>query len=317
MKYVGFIVILVIIILSFQQTAVLATREIFSNELTAFAPVHIRDRIIESFQLLPKRKTLTVPEEIVANSVLLGDLSTGEIITGRDTAARLPIASISKVMTAYVAARELSLDTEIGVSLSAIRTEGPAGNFVVGETFRMDDLMSIMMIESSNDAASAIAEYIGEIHGGETYAERQQIFIELLNDYAFELGMHSTIFQSPSGLDLPSGQPSNLSNAEDLFKLILASREYPSIWSSTRNNRMFIQSQTGLMHSLSNTNQSAGDLAHLIGSKTGTTITAGESNVLLLERPLGSPKLIILLGMPFGSRAGTINAFIDYVTLNL
>lgn len=316
MKYIGFIAIFVVIIASFQQTTLLTSRELASSELAAFAPVHIRDRILQSFDLLPKRRVIDIPKNIHADAVLLGDISTGQIIGGRDTGSRLPIASISKVMTAYVALQELSLETEIHVSLDAIKTEGPAGNFTVGETFLLRDLINVMMIESSNDAAAAIAEHIGRINGGETYKESQQIFIKLLNDYALELGMHSTIFQSPSGLDLPSGQPSNLSSAEDLFKLVLASREYPDIWSSTRNSIMSTRSQTGLLHNLENTNKLAGELPYLIGSKTGTTITAGESNVLLLERPLGSPKLIVLLGMPFGSRNETITTFIEYLANN-
>jgi len=317
MKYVEFLAILLLIIISFRQTALQSSVVIANEAKTALIPTHLRDRVIDRLNIRNHEKTFSVPKEIVADAVLFGDLTNGQIISGKNTQTRLPIASISKIMTAYVVLHELPTTSEIPISLSAIRTEGPAGNLTVGEVFSLKDLITIMMVESSNDAAAALAEYVGAVRGGESYSDRQQIFIDLLNDYALELDMYSTIFQTPSGLDLASKQPSNLSSTEDLFKLIIASREYPEIWNGSRHGSISVKSLSGNLHQLKNTNDLAKNLTHLIGSKTGTTITAGESNVLLFEQPFGAPKVLILLGMPFGTRTETIKTFIELTEQNL
>lgn len=311
-RYFGGLLVLAVIVFSFQYVASVPPSTVESTLTAAVSPA-IREQLVEHFRAQQRLQPFIPPDDITANAILFGDMATGQIIAEREAVSRFPIASITKVMTAYVALRESHQDDLVTITAHAIRTEGPSGDLRVGETFFLKDIVTLMIVESSNDAATAIAEHIGAKYGGESPAEHVQLFVELMNDYALELGMRGTVFQNPTGLDIGVGKPSNLSTAADLFKLAIATQEYPLIWDGSRYDYLNITSETGIVHVAQNTNTIAKNIHHLIGSKTGTTLTAGESNLLLFEQPLGKPKILILLGMPFGSREEQIFRFIERI----
>jgi D-alanyl-D-alanine carboxypeptidase len=81
------------------------------------------------------------------------------------------------------------------------------------------------------------------------------------------------------------------------------------IWELSRNATVEVTSFEGSIHAATNTNELASSIPHFIGSKTGTTESAGESIVLLFEFPLGRPLLLVLLGSPIGNRTSDISEF--------
>lgn len=140
--------------------------------------------------------------KISAEAYFVGDLDTGEIILQKNSNKRFPIASISKLMTATVSEEIQNQEEITKISNRSLATYGGNGNLHLNEKIKVGDLIYPLLLESSNDAAEALAEYSG-----------RDIFIEKMNETAEDLGLSSTSFKDPSGLS-----ENNQSTVSDLFK---------------------------------------------------------------------------------------------------
>ncbi|MFZ2072482.1 MAG: CapA family protein, partial [Minisyncoccia bacterium] len=140
--------------------------------------------------------------KIKAEAYLVGDLDTGEIILAKNKDQQFPIASVSKLMTAVVS-EDIQNKSEIAqISKKTLATYGENGNLRLNEKIKTGDLIYPLLLESSNDAAEALAEKSG-----------RDTFIEKMNEKSKELGLFLTSFEDPSGLS-----ENNHSTATDLFK---------------------------------------------------------------------------------------------------
>ncbi|MDO8909583.1 MAG: D-alanyl-D-alanine carboxypeptidase family protein [Pseudohongiella sp.] len=151
--------------------------------------------------------------EIAASSYILIDAATGHIIMEQNSDEALPPASLTKIMTAYVAEYEidngnLTLDDQVFISERAWRTQGSKTFVDVNSYVRVEDLMRGIIIQSGNDASVAMAEHI---------AGSEEAFADLMNQHARRLGMNSSYFVNSSGLD-DTGE-TNLMSARDLATL--------------------------------------------------------------------------------------------------
>ena len=99
--------------------------------------------------------------KISATSYLVGDLNTGEIIISKNQNTILPMASISKLMTAIVTEDFSKNEEYTEISKKALATNGKNGELKLGEKIKVGDLIYPLLLESSNDAAEALAEYFG------------------------------------------------------------------------------------------------------------------------------------------------------------
>ena len=237
--------------------------------------------------------------------------------------AQLPLASVTKIMTAYLALRELGPDYSVNVSQEAVATEGIAGDLQAGEVLTIKDLIVMMMTYSSNDAAMAVAEALGRAYGsprlasssGEAgsshFSDAIARTVWLMNEEARLLGMWYTMFQNPTGLDFKNG-PSNFSTARDMVLLLQATRAQPLLWDLARIDEPRVISQNGIAHDLLNLNPFR-DFPHYVGGKTGTTDYAGENLVMLFERPLGKLHALILFGAPPGQREIEAKKLLDWI----
>jgi len=136
------------------------------------------------------------PPIIGAKSYLLVDGSTGTELASLEPDMRLAPASLTKLMTAYTIFRALaegqvSLEEEIVVSEKAWRTEGSRMFIEVGSRVSLEDLLLGMIVQSGNDASVALAEHV---------AGTESVFVEVMNHYAAQLGMHGTNFRNATGL---------------------------------------------------------------------------------------------------------------------
>ena len=150
---------------------------------------------------------------VAAGSYLLMDASTGEILIEHNIDKRLPPASLTKMMTAYVAEVEISkgrltLDETTRISEKAWRTGGSKMWVKEGDDVAVGELLKGIIIASGNDSSVALAEHI---------AGDEAVFSELMNQYAIQLGMENTQFRNASGLPMPAGQEGqHYSTARDL-----------------------------------------------------------------------------------------------------
>jgi len=258
------------------------------------------------------------PPHINAKSAWLGCLCGESPLYAFNPSVQLPLASVSKIMTSYLALRELGPDYLAVISDKAIETEGIAGDLRAGETFTVRDLIIMAMTYSSNDAAMALAEALGEAHGAKTFSDAIQQTVWIMNEEARVLGMQHTFFQNPTGLDISRAGfsdhlgPSNFSSAHDITKLLDATRAYPLLWDLSRDETLAVISKEGIVHTLLNLNPFRA-YPHYVAGKTGTTDLAGENLVMLFERPLGKLHALILFGAPSGQREIEAQKLLDWM----
>lgn len=161
-------------------------------------PVVVAGENVASEQL-----SLPRPPVVTAKSYVIADVATGHIFARKSAHRPFPIASISKLITAVVAEDHINQDDSIYISRNAVNTHGRAGGLTAGQSLLHSTLQYPLLLDSSNDAATAIAEHIGFDQ-----------FIEQMNQKAQAIGMENTSFADPSGLS-----DANISTARDLFQL--------------------------------------------------------------------------------------------------
>jgi D-alanyl-D-alanine carboxypeptidase (penicillin-binding protein 5/6) len=144
-------------------------------------------------QIIPR------PPQINATAYILIDAATGSVLTEFNADAPQPPASLTKIMTTYVADSEIaagniSLDDDVHVSVNAWQTEGSKMFIQEGTMVRLEDIMRGIIIQSGNDASIAIAEHI---------AGSEDAFADMMNQYAAKLGLTNSHFMNASGLPDP------------------------------------------------------------------------------------------------------------------
>lgn len=219
---------------------------------------------------------------VSAPHYLIADIDSGNMLAGSDVRAAVPIASITKLMTAVVTSEKLDLDSRIQVS---------SPNFVESLIPRLQDrssasvysLLQILLVESSNEAAEVIAGEYG-----------REKFIEEMNFKAKQIGMLESNFVDPSGLG--NGNTSTLVDLFHLAQYIHNNRNF--IFEITAKEKVAGVRDTGEFTDLSNFNE-VDELNNFVGGKIGETTAAGQTSVSLHTVSIQGSKrtvAIILLG---------------------
>lgn len=243
-------------------------------------------------------KDLEKKLNISSESYIVGDLNTGEVILSKNAETRLPIASVSKLMTALVADELLKTDDIAKVSSKALSTYGQNGNLRVGEQIKTKDLIYPLLLQSSNDSAEVLAEFWG-----------RESFMKKMNQQAEILKMVNTSYEDPSGLSV-----NNQSTASDLFKLT-------GYINQNKKNLLDITTQKSYSttkHHWFSTNQFLHKPEYL-GGKSGYTNPAKQTVVSVFDLPLGKdttrPVGIVLLRS--NDRVKDVNNILKYLNNNV
>ena len=228
-------------------------------------------------------------------SVLVQDADTGEVVFHKNSEAVVPIASITKLMTAMVTIdRELDMQQRVVLSREDIDLrKGTKSRLRPGTVLTRDELLMLALMASENRAAAAL---------GRTYPEGTAAFVAAMNQKAAELGMTDSRFVDPTGLS--SG---NVSSARDLAKLVHAAHSYELIREYSTRDRATV-SAFGKPVNFRNTNGLVRNSHWEIGlSKTGYISEAGRCLVMRVR--LASKDLIVVLLDSWGkqSRIGDAN----------
>ncbi len=154
--------------------------------------------------------------QIAASSYILMDAKTGKVIVEENADVQLPPASLTKIMTAYIAEVEIdngnmSVDDLVHISEKAWRTQGSKMFVDINSQVRVEDILRGIIIQSGNDAAVAMAEHL---------AGSEEAFADMMNQHARLLGMENTTFMNASGLDTEEAY--NIMSARDLAILARA-----------------------------------------------------------------------------------------------
>jgi D-alanyl-D-alanine carboxypeptidase/poly-gamma-glutamate capsule biosynthesis protein CapA/YwtB (metallophosphatase superfamily) len=210
-------------------------------------------------------KDLSKKPRVYAEAYIVGDLETGEIILAKNEEQKFPIASVTKLMTALVSSSTGDMETPVLISQKALATEGSNGNFRLNDRIKLSDILYPLLIESSNDAAEAIA-----------LSQGREAFMQKMNDVSKEIGLSSTSFEDPSGLS-----PKNISTTTDLFKLAKHLKEQkPELFAITTN-----KSHKDGSHSWFSNNQFLKDLGYT-GGKSGYTDEALQTVISTFSIPI-------------------------------
>jgi D-alanyl-D-alanine endopeptidase (penicillin-binding protein 7) len=227
------------------------------------------------------------PEVLKSSTVLVIDEETGEVLYGKNTAAVVPIASITKLMTAIVTLdANLPLDEQVAVTGDDVDLyKGTRSRLPVGTTLSRAEMLHLALMASENRAASAL---------GHSYPGGAGAVVAAMNAKAAELGMKDTRFVEATGLS-----SENVSSAPDLARLVQAAKAYPLIREYSTSTALDVEVR-GRKVAFGNTNGLVRSGDWEIGvSKTGFIREAGRC--LVMQARLASRSVIIVLLDSWGS----------------
>lgn len=203
------------------------------------------------------------------------------------------IASLTKLFSAAVVLENYDLTDEIDISSSAIsktkEVDGVRIDLSAGDTIRVFDLLAAMLINSSNEAAYALAESWPK--GGADSEERIQLFVEAMNGLAQRADLSNTLFSDPSGLD-DGGY--NYSSAWDIAKFSRWLHRYPLLLEISRQSEYVFYSLEGRRYNLTSSNQLFSSINGIVLTKTGFTEGAGQSIIIEVIRPKQNIIIVLL-----------------------
>ncbi|MCE9541565.1 L,D-transpeptidase family protein [Candidatus Kaiserbacteria bacterium] len=219
---------------------------------------------------------------ISATNYLVADLGNNAVLTGYGASSTVPIASITKLITALVATEYINLDRSITVPRDAV-VYTAISRLHAGQTIRAYDLLFLLLQESSNEAAETLARAVG-----------RELFVEHMNEKARAIGMNHTLFSDPSGAK------NDLSTAEDLFALlryIYSNRRF--VFSITTGNLTDSAYGAPAFKNISNFNRIKNAPAELLGGKIGETNQSGETYAGIFSVDIGGQNrnlAVVVLG---------------------
>lgn len=221
---------------------------------------------------LDRDDSLDVELEKPPGAGVLFDLDSGEVLWREDPSQELPVASLTKMMTALVVVDRAKPDREYRVTRQAIDFSGSAVGLPRGKRVEAESLLAAMLIQSGNDAATALA--IG-------VAGSEKRFVRLMNERARKLGLDCTKFVSPDGLE-----PGNRSCAADLAALARLAMDEPRIRRIVRQEEAAVPFPIagGRQHLATTNPLLKTGYAGTIGLKTGFTERAGPCLVGVVRR---------------------------------
>jgi serine-type D-Ala-D-Ala carboxypeptidase (penicillin-binding protein 5/6) len=238
---------------------------------------------------------------ITSRSALLMDAVSGQILFEKDGDARYEPASLTKIMTAYLAFQAIKdgvidLDDPVLISERAWMTGGSKMFVMVGDNVRFEDLLKGMTVSSGNDACVAIAERLGGTEAG---------FVAMMNDTAERLGMTNTQFRNPHGLPA-EGHYTSARDIAVLSRRHILDNPEALVYHSMR------EFQYGIDYAQPNRNRLLWTYPGADGLKTGSTTAAGFCLVGTAEKEGDRFIAVIMGGASDPVRTSEAGAMLDY-----
>jgi serine-type D-Ala-D-Ala endopeptidase (penicillin-binding protein 7) len=235
--------------------------------------------------------------QVTSRAYIVADLESGKVYLEKNSRAVLPVASMSKLITAFVATELIDEDEPITISDENAALPPDSSGLRAGETLPMKTILYPLLLSSSNVAAEALASAVD-----------RNDFLESMSSYAWEVGMPSSYFADASGLS-----PQNAASARDMFalaKYLHSSRQDILRITRVPTSGVGTTSEHG-SHIFASTHPFVID-PRFLGGKTGRTPEAGETMITLMKinnRPLA----LIVLGSQYGYREADTRTLIEKV----
>lgn len=230
-----------------------------------------------------------------SDSAIVMELSTGTILYRKNIHKQHYPASITKIMTAMLALQSGKLNDTVTITQDNVTLEDGSQvcGFVAGDQVTLDQLLHCLLVYSGNDAASAIAEYVG----GST-----ENFVQMMNDYAAKLGCTGTHFSNPHGLQ----DENHYTTPYDIYLMLNEAFTYPEFTEITELPSYTVTytgsdgtekstTLTATDHYLTGEATAPKDVT-ILGGKTGTTEVAGNCLAILTQNAYGKTFVSIVMG---------------------
>ncbi len=264
------------------------------NECETSAEVKINE------SLMPIRKWEQEYPSIIARSALVAYIDSNKnkkFLLEKNQNLKVPIASITKLMTALIVLENYDLNEVILISNNAVDSDFfKINTFFPKEQYTVKSLLHSLLMESNNVAAYALAERIK--NDEEKSSQTLNNFMKLMNNKAIQIGMKNTFFVNPSGLDPIAGKNEiNYSTASDLVILIENLLENKLIWKILSLPEYELSREDGFFkYTIQNTNILLNNFSGIIGGKTGTTAKAQQCFVSLFKKNDDEYLISVILG---------------------
>lgn len=221
---------------------------------------------------------------LTAEAAYVEDVNSGTILLAKNSDQPMPLASLTKLMTALVAYKNIK-NSNFPIVFSP-------RNSMVADVFTAKDALSALLVDSSNESATSLANLEGDN------------FVKEMNNMATVLGLKSMKFYNPTGLDISENQAGAYGSAKDVSDLIKhIVSYYPELVENTRDSNVTVNSvETGIAYNLQNTNLIIGDIPGVLASKTGYTDLAGGNLAVMFDIGVNHPIVAVVLGSTFEDR---------------
>lgn len=269
--------------LAASHTQVTEGLHLSAEEVAEFDPFELLD--LESIPALEDPASSPV---VQAKAALVMDLETSTVLYEENHLQSLPMASLTKIMTALIILENHHLQEIVTVkeNFGNYSELGVRMWLHQNEQITVENLLTGLLVRSAGDAAVTLANY----HSGSVEA-----FVKEMNERAVELNLRKTQFQNPIGLDAPN----HYSSAFDLAILTKQALSYPTFRRIVQMPYAKVTSvNEKIEHELFNTNYLLNSFLDIRGVKTGTTEAAGQSLINLAYSPNGNGVIVVLLNSP-------------------
>ncbi len=284
--------------IQFQENTALGSEESIENKGDNFFEGVVSEKLVIDEPDAPTKVEGVGNFYTRSKSAIAIDAKTGTILHYQDAKKKTAIASLTKIMTAMVVIDGIeNLEEEIveidGETLLTIGTRVgcPRSGYCIsnrlqkGEKISAKFLLEAVLMNSANDAATALARHI---------AGSEKDFAFLMNKKAKEIGLLDTNFCNPTGLDEEDRPGGCYSTALDVAKIGAYSLQYEEIWSIMKIKEKFIYSADGkIEHKIINTDLLLEQMDNCLGGKTGFTYEAGRSLMTAAHDPKNKDNIIV------------------------
>lgn len=248
-----------------------------------------------------------------ARAAVVFDVNRGEVLFDKNGDAQLPLASLTKIMTALTARDLFPKDATVTINQNFLK-EGDGG-FRDGQQWKLKDILDATLVKSTNDGASAIAGAYATLQkeGNTNDAPiPENSFLRAMNDKAQALGLTQTYFLNVTGLDEEQSLSGAYGSARDMAKLFsYAVKAFPDAFEATRYDHITVTSVGKTAYNIENTNPDVDKIPGLIASKTGFTDLAGGNLVIVIDVGPMHPIAIAVLGSTKDGRFTDVLALVD------
>lgn len=252
------------------------------NMLTSSDPIEI---FAESTIHPTNTQAITGGLILSSQSALVVNNKTGQILYQKNADRIMPIASISKLMSAMVVLdANLDMNETVTITPDEIdRLKGTGSRLAIGTALTRKELLHLSLMSSENRATHAL---------GRTYPGGMGAFVAAMNRKAQSLGMYSSRFYEPTGLNFQ-----NVSTAKDLSLMVNAAAQYPQIRTNSTSNYASVQTQNGQQNYKNSNALVREGMWNIELQKTGYIREAGRSMVVKANIQ-NQPVTIVLLNSP-------------------